>query len=114
MPSTQPQNTGFASDDNNGASAVYVVSQVSDEREALEASEAVRRFTSALFDGDVCIKTTFDPEIDNRMQVVTVAARGTIDELANKCDFWHRHLHETARNFTSLYALNIIPLDETE
>ena len=77
-------------------------------------NEAVRLFTASLFNGKITIATTFDPEIDNPMQVVTVETRGTVDELANKSDLWHRHLHEAAGDLTCSYALSIIPLDDCD
>jgi len=87
--------------------------RLSEACDTLAVIEAVRDYTAGIFDGEARVEVVFDPEFGDRSFLVSVKAHGTVDQLIDKSDAWHRNLDAIALDMSSLYGLSIIPLDES-
>jgi hypothetical protein len=71
--------------------------------------DAILVFTKEMFQGDVQIFDTEDPEIAGRRYLVfEVTTKGSVDELAALDDQWHRRLSQIADRNPGRFALSII------
>lgn len=80
----------------------------------VEISQAVAAYTAQLFSGEVALELVRDAEFGDQSFLVAVQAHGTVDQLIDKSDQWHRNLHSVAKGQAYLYGLSIFPLDESK
>ena len=85
-----------------------------DPCEVVQNTKFVQDFTEEIFSAAATVAVVRDPDYDNRSLVVSVPCHGSVEELVEKSDRWHRELPSIARELTQLYSLSIVPLDECD
>lgn len=81
-----------------------------EEKKCCDQVDAILAFTKDMFQGDVRVVDTDDPEIAGRRYFVfEVTTKGSVDELVALDDQWHRRLCQVAERNPGRFALSIIP-----
>jgi len=83
-----------------------------DPCDVVQNTKFVQDFTEKIFSAGATVAVVRDPEFDSRSLVVSVPCHGSIEELVEKSDRWHRELPSVAKELTPLFSLSIVPLDE--
>lgn len=78
----------------------------------VEVHNKVVAFTKAIFSREPRIDAVQDAEFGDSSFVVTVEARGDVDELVALNDRWHRGIRDVAQELAIHYALSLVPVDD--
>jgi hypothetical protein len=82
-----------------------VLSEDRDRRMALP--EAVRKFTEQLFGAPARIHPESDPDVAGEYLVVSVAARGEVEDIVALNHQWHAKLVDVAGDLAERYRLSL-------